>query len=126
MHAVDLISAQIERSEQQGVELLCCPEAITGGLAHESGVQSPEDVALSVQHPRIACGLDLRCLAEFHRGMTPSADDLITEFCTKWSSPDPDELAAYFTEDAVYPGLSPHSTGSTSTCTGWSATEPWR
>ena len=34
--------------------------------------------------------------------MTGSADDLITEFCTKWSTPDPDELAAYFTEDGVY------------------------
>ena len=34
--------------------------------------------------------------------MTRSADDLVTEFCTKWSTPDPDELAAYFTEDGVY------------------------
>ena len=34
--------------------------------------------------------------------MTRSADDLVTEFCTKWSTPDPDELAGYFTEDAVY------------------------
>jgi limonene-1,2-epoxide hydrolase len=34
--------------------------------------------------------------------MTQSADALIAEFCTKWSTPDPDELAAYFTEDAVY------------------------
>ena len=34
--------------------------------------------------------------------MTRSADDLVTEFCTKWSTPDPEELAAYFTEDGVY------------------------
>lgn len=34
--------------------------------------------------------------------MTRSADELITEFCKLWASPDPDQLAAYFTEDAVY------------------------
>ncbi len=34
--------------------------------------------------------------------MTRSADELITEFCKRWASPDPDELAGYFTEDAVY------------------------
>lgn len=34
--------------------------------------------------------------------MTRSAADVVTEFCAKWSNPDPDELATYFTEDAVY------------------------
>jgi limonene-1,2-epoxide hydrolase len=34
--------------------------------------------------------------------MTLSAADVVTEFCRKWASPDPDELAGYFTEDAVY------------------------
>lgn len=34
--------------------------------------------------------------------MTSSADDLVTEFCRLWASPDADKLAAYFTEDAVY------------------------
>jgi limonene-1,2-epoxide hydrolase len=34
--------------------------------------------------------------------MTRSADELVTEFCKLWSSPDPDELAGFFTEDAVY------------------------
>ena len=34
--------------------------------------------------------------------MTQSPDDLVTEFCAKWASPDPTELAAYFTEDGVY------------------------
>lgn len=38
----------------------------------------------------------------FHECMTRSADELVTEFCARWSSPDPDELAAYFTEDATY------------------------
>ena len=34
--------------------------------------------------------------------MTRSADELVTEFCKLWAAPNPDELAAYFTEDAVY------------------------
>jgi limonene-1,2-epoxide hydrolase len=34
--------------------------------------------------------------------MTSPADDLITEFCAKWATPGPKELAGYFTEDAVY------------------------
>jgi limonene-1,2-epoxide hydrolase len=34
--------------------------------------------------------------------MTRSADELVTEFCKKWSTPDPDELAGYFAEDGVY------------------------
>jgi limonene-1,2-epoxide hydrolase len=34
--------------------------------------------------------------------MARSPDELITEFCTLWASPDPDRLANYFTEDAVY------------------------
>ena len=37
-----------------------------------------------------------------HESMTRSADELVTEFCKLWSSPNPDELAGYFTEDAVY------------------------
>ena len=34
--------------------------------------------------------------------MTRSADELITEFCKLWASPNPDELAGCFTEEAVY------------------------
>jgi hypothetical protein len=34
--------------------------------------------------------------------VTRSADEVVTEFCNKWASPDPDVLAGYFTEDAVY------------------------
>jgi limonene-1,2-epoxide hydrolase len=34
--------------------------------------------------------------------MTRSADELVTEFCKKWASPDLDELAGFFAEDAVY------------------------
>ena len=34
--------------------------------------------------------------------MTRSAGDLVVEFCKLWASPNPEELASYFTEDAVY------------------------
>lgn len=34
--------------------------------------------------------------------MTPSADDVITEFCKLWATPDVEKLTGYFTEDAVY------------------------
>jgi limonene-1,2-epoxide hydrolase len=34
--------------------------------------------------------------------MTTPADDVVTEFCTLWSAPDPEVLAGYFSEDAVY------------------------
>lgn len=34
--------------------------------------------------------------------MTRSPDDIVAEFCAKWANPDPDELAGYFTEEAVY------------------------
>ena len=50
--AVDLIGSQLIACESAGVELLCCPEAIIGGLAHESAGQSPRDVALTVDELR--------------------------------------------------------------------------
>lgn len=34
--------------------------------------------------------------------MSTAEDALITEFCELWSNPDPDVLASYFAEDAVY------------------------
>jgi limonene-1,2-epoxide hydrolase len=34
--------------------------------------------------------------------MTRSPGDLVAEFCKLWASPNPEELASYFTEDAVY------------------------
>ena len=34
--------------------------------------------------------------------MTRSPGDLVSEFCKLWASPNPEELAGYFTEDAVY------------------------
>jgi limonene-1,2-epoxide hydrolase len=47
-------------------------------------------------------GLDLPRIDVLHENMTRSADELVAEFCKRWASPDPDELAGYFTEDAVY------------------------
>jgi limonene-1,2-epoxide hydrolase len=34
--------------------------------------------------------------------MTRSPDEVVTEFCNKWLAANPDELADYFTDDAVY------------------------
>ena len=34
--------------------------------------------------------------------MTQTADDVVTEFCKLWANPDPEQLASYFTDDAVY------------------------
>ena len=47
-------------------------------------------------------GLDLVHSNVFHEVMTRSADELVTEFCKLWSSPNPEVLAGYFTDDAVY------------------------
>jgi len=47
-------------------------------------------------------GLELLLFNVFHVNMTRSADALVTEFCKLWASPDPDEIAGYFAEDAVY------------------------
>jgi limonene-1,2-epoxide hydrolase len=46
--------------------------------------------------------VDLACFARFYQGMTQSPADLVTAFCRKWASPNPDELADYFTEDGIY------------------------
>jgi predicted amidohydrolase len=46
MDAIDLIRQQIVRCESEGVEILCCPEAILGGLADDS--DSPAALALGV------------------------------------------------------------------------------
>src|SRR4051812_44328735 len=54
MDAVGLIRAQLDRCEAAGVTMLCCPEAVLGGLAHESAGQSPSDVALGVEGGELA------------------------------------------------------------------------
>ncbi len=40
--------------------------------------------------------------------MTRSPDDVVTEFCAKWTNPVPGELAGYFTEGAVYHNIPMH------------------
>ncbi|HXH58000.1 MAG TPA: carbon-nitrogen hydrolase family protein [Iamia sp.] len=52
--AIGLIAEQLPVCEAQGVEVLCCPEAVVGGLAHESDGQSPADVALAVEGGELA------------------------------------------------------------------------
>jgi predicted amidohydrolase len=52
--AVGLIAEQLDRCEDAGVEILCCPEAVIGGLAHEGCGQSPADVAVSVADGELA------------------------------------------------------------------------
>ena len=59
-------------------------------------------VDLSTIGSAALAGLIYVAFAAFYRGMTRSADELVTEFCKKWSTPDPEELAGYFTEDGVY------------------------
>jgi predicted amidohydrolase len=49
--AVGLIRDQLALCEARGVEILCCPESVIGGLAHESDGQAPEDVAIEVDSP---------------------------------------------------------------------------
>ena len=59
MDALDLIAAQVRSCESAGVELLCCPEAVLGGLADHCS--RPADLAMSVasgQRPAVLAPLD--------------------------------------------------------------------
>lgn len=47
MAALDLIRARVRACETQGVEILCCPEAILGGLADQ--IEDPARLAISVR-----------------------------------------------------------------------------
>ena len=49
LDGIGLIAGQLGLCEAAGVDVLCCPEAVIGGLAHESDGQSPADVALNVE-----------------------------------------------------------------------------
>jgi predicted amidohydrolase len=46
MAAIDLIRQQVLRCETEGIEILCCPEAVLGGLADDA--DRPSALALSV------------------------------------------------------------------------------
>ncbi len=52
--AVCLIREQLARCEAEAVEMLCCPEAVIGGLAQEADGHATEDVALEVASPEFA------------------------------------------------------------------------
>lgn len=64
MDAVELIRQQILHCESEGIEILCCPEAILGGLADDA--VTPEPLALSVD-----CG-------ELQMVLSPLASETVT------------------------------------------------
>ncbi len=52
MEAIDLIREHVAWCEAEGVEILCCPEAVLGGLADYA--TSPEDFALDMESGQFA------------------------------------------------------------------------
>ncbi|WP_157181241.1 carbon-nitrogen hydrolase family protein [Actinopolymorpha alba] len=54
MEAIELIRRQLAECEARDVDILCCPEAVIGGLAHESDGQSPYDVAIQADNGELA------------------------------------------------------------------------
>ena len=55
MDAIGLIAAQVRTCESIGVEFLCCPEAVLGGLADYAS--RPYDFAIDVLHGQLQRGL---------------------------------------------------------------------
>ena len=47
MHALELIGDRVKWCATEGVDILCCPEAVLGGLADD--VECPADIAIDVQ-----------------------------------------------------------------------------
>jgi len=47
MEALELIRDRVEWCETEGVDILCCPEAVLGGLADD--VECPVDIAIDVE-----------------------------------------------------------------------------
>jgi 5-aminopentanamidase len=47
MEALELIRGRVEWCETEGVDILCCPEAVLGGLADD--VECPFDIAIDVE-----------------------------------------------------------------------------
>lgn len=72
---MELIRGQLGHCERDGVDLLCCPEAFLGGMAHESGGQSPNDVAVSVQELHRLLAPVMSSPVAFVVGFTERADD---------------------------------------------------
>ena len=55
MEAIDLIRKRVQWCEAEGVEILCCPEAVLGGLADY--VARPDDVAIDVESGQLSATL---------------------------------------------------------------------
>jgi predicted amidohydrolase len=51
-HIVDLIHEQVRSCESAGVDILCCPEAVLGGLADYA--DNPRDIAIDVYSGQLA------------------------------------------------------------------------
>jgi predicted amidohydrolase len=64
MEAVELIRKRVEGCEAEGVEILCCPEAVLGGLADYAAC--PADFALDVESGQLSAVL------------APLASDMVT------------------------------------------------
>jgi 5-aminopentanamidase len=64
MEAVELIRKRVSWCESEGVEILCCPEAILGGLADYTA--RPKDIAIDVESGQLTATL------------TPLASDTVT------------------------------------------------
>jgi len=47
MEALELILGRVKWCENEGVDILCCPEAVLGGLADD--VECPSDIAINVE-----------------------------------------------------------------------------
>jgi predicted amidohydrolase len=54
-HALTLIRHRITCCESEGIDILCCPEAVLGGLADYA--PQPNDIALTVQNGELAAAL---------------------------------------------------------------------
>ncbi|PYS94678.1 MAG: carbon-nitrogen hydrolase family protein [Acidobacteria bacterium] len=63
MDVLDLIRAQVAWCESNGVEILCCPEGVLGGLADYAS--RPSDIALDVE------------AGQLHALLTPLASDKV-------------------------------------------------
>jgi predicted amidohydrolase len=55
MEAVELIRKRVEWCEAEGVEILCCPEAVLGGLADHAA--RPVDFAMNVESGQLSAAL---------------------------------------------------------------------
>lgn len=55
MEALELIRKRVEWGETAGVEILCCPEAILGGLADDAAC--PADIAIDVERGQLSAAL---------------------------------------------------------------------